>query len=747
MNEEDYHCYAEFSVESKNSCRTSLPTSKDRDFNSETKNVIDLSDPIWSWRFIHNFIRENSEKLLDKYDTEDDFFKYLSELLMNKLSTKKLLKNLHQNTIKALPKVIIAIFLLFFQKIHPINGDDLEKKSGMKGQYRKLRTIAGRLNLELPFIMGDVAERLLNERKEQIFNGRFFPSTENLSKLHEDLKPSRKLVKTISRWISKNSNYKNLTELKERVFEKKIPTQKKGETRFVLLDRDPITNRVILRNICDTIIEENLNINSYSAITRAIGVPVNDLMRQDYRYYIKYSDFLKLQKLYGRAITHQIFVKQFKTDKWIFIWQDSKGNHLSNKQALKVAGDYLLKEILRYNTKFYTIDYVIDVLGRNDFISAISQRGLKYNEILNAIGLDPNVTPQKWEMLNWRPSGNPRTYEEAFNNAIKYIRKLLLDEKFDFQSSFLPSHAYMKKYHEDFLGALSRYNLNYYDILTRTGFPSDKRRKKWKIIDTDAQGFVYERQSQEDAIFRFFKDKILPVYEEKNLIKNKIGPSYDEAIEALKNMDFRGFISASNARGITYGELLRSVGLSPRVTLNQKVGTAFHWIAQYNFMMHTRVDNKCISYYESKIHNDDGRRPDNSIKVNRNFRNLSRDAKNISENIEWIHIDYYLFHSSKRSIYKFDRGYQNEDSLLILNPLNIKSNVLTSQENVKILSPFNFCIFFGFSEYRRKYFINFARLALQATNKDNKEALNKLIQEAEICKNKLKSGPKINFKN
>ena len=70
------------------------------------------------------------------------------------------------------------------------------------------------------------------------------------------------------------------------------------------------------------------------------------------------------------------------------------------------------------------------------------------------------------------------------------------------------------------------------------------------------------------------------------------------------------------------------------------MGTAFHWIAEYYFMMHTRVDNDCISYFESSICDDDEYRPDNTIIVNKNFRDLSIEAKRVSENIELINIDY-----------------------------------------------------------------------------------------------------------
>ena len=724
----------------ENNCSTS---------SSYTIKLYDKSKPIW--KFIYKFIEDNFEKSLllkDKYDTDDEFFIYLSELLIDKISNEtRMLKNLHRNTVKALPKVISAIFLLYFQKIKAISGDDIKKKSGMIGQYKKLRAIADHLGMDLPFIMSDVVEKILNEKKEDIFREKFFPSPKNVCRLDKRLVASKNMIKTISRWIQQTSDYKNLTDLRERLFEKNPPKPKDDDTRLVLFDKDNDKNSSSLRNICDAIIEENPKINSYNDITRIIDTSVTTLMKKDYRRYMKYTSFVKLQELFGKLISHQIFMRSFKSDKWIFLWQESDGNIISDSQAKVRAGEYFINEILKGDASRYDIDYVNNILKRNDFISALSERGFKYNEILEEVNLELNVNPNKWEAFNWDHRGKTRSYEEAFVNAVEYLKELISKYDYNFQLMDKPSQAHFNECHQDFMGALKRYNLNFYDILTEAGFQNDRFRKKWKIIDADTEGILYTPQEREKKIFQFFKDIILPIYEQKQLIEDKIGPSYNEGIEALKNTDYHGFISASNARGISFGELLYSVGLSPCVFLNQEVGTAFHWIAEYNFMMHTRVDNDCMSYYESSIHDEDEYRLDNTILINENFRDLSIDAKRVSENIEWINIDYYLFHSTKRGFnFKTDKGYQSESSLLILAPLNIKSNIITPQENVKILSLFNFCKFFGFSNERTKVFIDFARLALQATNSDNIKALDKLLQEAKRCKNELTSNPNINFK-
>ncbi len=708
----------------------------------------DKSKPIW--KFIYKFIENNSEKLLplkDKYDTSDGFLTYLTELLIDKLSNETgLLNNLHRNTIKALPKVIIAIFLLYYQKIESLTGDALEKQSGMVGQHKKLRTLADHLGLELPFIMGDVVERILEKKREVIFTGEFFPSQQNICKIDKRLIPSRKMVKTISRWIQKNSDYKNLTELKESLFEKKAPEPKDEDDRLVLLDKDKDKNSILLRNICNRIIEENPTINSYDDITKIIGTSITTLMKKDnHRRYIKYPNFLKLDELINDPIPHQIFVRSFRSDKWIFLWQDSDGNKLSDNQAKKKAGEYLIKEILRGDTNRYDMDYIKDILKRDDFISYLKERNLKYNEILEAVGLELNVEPNRWEIFNWSPDGNPRTYDEALINASKHLKKLM--EDYNYEEEKIPSQEYIVRNHEDFHGALKRYNLNFYNVLEKGGFPDDKFRKKWWLFDNDKQGTLLTLQEQEETIFKLFKEKILPIYVDKGLINGKLGPSYDEAVGILKDTEFHGFVSAINARCVSHGNLLLSVGLSPRITPNQQAGIAFHWIGEGIFMIHTRIDNNCISCYESRISDENFIKPDNTILVNKDFRKLSKVTMQIPSYIKYIHIDYYLFHSSKRSEYKFGRGYQSNDSILLLVPLNIKESKITQHKNIKIFSVYDFCDFFGFSDERRREFIQFARLALGSVRDtiDSIKKLSELEEKADNYKYELKTNPKINF--
>ncbi len=700
------------------------------------------------WEFIHKHIKNNSEKLLNLKEGNDnnDFFAYLTEVLMDKLLTEtRLLKNLHRNTLNALPKVITAIFLLHLQKIKAFKGDDLEKKFGMAGQYKKLRAIADHLGLELPFIMGDVVERILEEKKEDIFKGKFFPSQENLCKLDKRLTHSRKMVKTISRWIRKNSDYHNLTEVKLIVYEKKDKKSIEEEKRFVLLDRNKFKHSEEVRKICDEIIQRNPEINSYADLRRNIGVDVSQYFRTDHRRYIKVSEFLKIQNLYGRPIQHKKYVKRFTNDKWIFLWQDSEGEPIAKEQAIILASKYLLKDILKNDTTKYDLDYINNILGRNDYTTALGVRGIRYNEALVKLGLDLHSEPGKWEDLDWSLDKHSRTYDEALDNAAKHLKELMVD--YDYEVTKIPSQQYIVNQHEDFYGALKRYSIDFYDALRKAGFPEDKFRKKWWLFDNDEQGNLLTSQEQGKKIFQFFNDKILPIYIDKGLIGGNLGPSYGDAIDFLKDTEFHGFVSAINARGVAHGNLLLSVGLSPRITPNQQAGNAFHWIAENLFMKHTRIDNCCISYYESKINDENFVRSDNTIIVNEDFRKLSEFTRRIPTEIKYIHIDYYLFHSNKRSQYKFDRGYQSKDSILLLVPLNIKKSRKTQLKNIKILSVYDFCDFFGFSDERREITIHFARLALGSVRgtADSLEKLSILKQKADKYKNELQNNPKINF--
>lgn len=84
---------------------------------------------------------------------------------------------------------------------------------------------------------------------------------------------------------------------------------------------------------------------------------------------------------------------------------------------------------------------------------------------------------------------------------------------------------------------------------------------------------------------------------------------------------------------------------------------------------------------------------------------------------------------------------------MLLVPLNIKNSKKTPLKNIKILSGYDFCDFFGFSDERRREFIHFAKLALGCVRDSigRLEKLSKLEQNAVQYKNELKTNPKINF--
>ncbi len=519
----------------------------------------------------------------------------------------------------------------------------------------------------------------------------------------------------------------------------------KSQSKLVLLDSDKIAHAERIRNICNKIIQDNLNINSYADISRVIEVNITQYFRTDHRRFIKLPVFLKLQNLYGESIQHKKYIRRFTTDKWIFLWQDKEGDYIDKKQAIDLAASFLLEKVLKYDTTRYDLEYINNNLHRNDFISALSERGIRYNQVLEKLGLELNTDSKKWCSLSWSSNGTPRTYEYALNNAAKHLSSLL--EDYNYNETKMTSQQYILKHHQDFYGALRRYNLDFYKVLRKSGHPDDRFRKKWWFFDNDKKGNLLNPKDQEKRIIQFFKRKILPIFKKEGLIEGNLGLSYDEAYEILKNTKFRGFLSAANARNVSFGCMLLTEGYSPRVTQNQRAGTAFHWIGEYYLMMHTRINHNCKSFYEAKINDENFVKPDNKISINENFRKLSKYARNVPLEFENIHIDYYLFHSKRRSQYKFDKGYQSDNSILLLVPLNIKNSINTKFKNIKILCIHDFCDFVGFSDEIREDFIYYAKLALSSISETRigMKNLHELEQKSAKCKEKLLSDPRINF--
>ena len=211
------------------------------------------------------------------------------------------------------------------------------------------------------------------------------------------------------------------------------------------------------KSISSTILEKNGRKDFISAI---------------YRYKISYNDILKRSK----------FKLNRLIDFWNFLDWNDNGNPRVKEKVLENAKNFLLNNILTDELKIDiglgineapTRQLLIDA-GYHDFFSALYKRKLKYNDILRKTKLKINKDLNKYSFLNWSPSGNPRTKEQALENAVDYFLEKILTykvkKKYNLEKGECPTSCINEKSFHNFLwrGLYTR-NLLYNEVIEKAG--------------------------------------------------------------------------------------------------------------------------------------------------------------------------------------------------------------------------------------------------------------------------------------
>ena len=428
------------------------------------------------------------------------------------------------------------------------------------------------------------------------------------------------------------------------------------------------------------------------------------------------------------------FLKKERT-RWSFLNWSKNGKPRTKEKAILNASKYLKKNIL---TKDFMSKHNLSLgqapttthlsEGNNDFIGAIYSRDLEWDKILECADLTRTIS-KRWSFMNWSKEKIPRTKEKALENAAAYLKANILTKKFRTKSGFVKNNApssyflTQNKHHQDFISALEKRKLTYEDILKKAGL--QKKSFRWAFLDFDSKGNNLDKNGKIIKATNYFLQKILT-----NDFKKKydIGDGETPTIQLLNKAGFQDFLSAISYRDIKYNDLIEKTGLIPNeFIVYSKIGTDFHWIAEYLFIKNTRAKNY-LSFYETfpsflsktghgkKLHLN---HCDNTIIVDENLRRILTEIVDIPKDIVIINIDYFLGTSMRIIKGKCLKGYQGKYKMLILVPLNATQPLETPEniphrKNVKVLDPKSFTKFFEFTEDINKQFLLNVNLAKKA---------------------------------
>jgi len=154
-------------------------------------------------------------------------------------------------------------------------------------------------------------------------------------------------------------------------------------------------------------------------------------------------------------------------DKYRFLNYNEQGNSLSYQDKMEVAKDFLNtniipklleKEIIKPSDTPGIRELVRG--GFSGFFPSLAFKGEKidYNDLIQAVGLDPNITHGRWDFIKYDHSGNILSKEEKLANSADYFNTNIypdLVQKGAVKQGEAPTSLDLQDYkYDDFLSAL-----------------------------------------------------------------------------------------------------------------------------------------------------------------------------------------------------------------------------------------------------------------------------------------------------
>lgn len=228
----------------------------------------------------------------------------------------------------------------------------------------------------------------------------------------------------------------------------------------------------LLNNIMTQKFKQKFNLKGNEAPSiPQLRIDHMDFTRAFDSYKISYYDILKQASLIPKIVLHR----------WDFLDWNEDGNPRTYEDVVKNAADYLKNNIITNGfLKEYNLkqdegpkrEYIKEA-GRYDFIRALQERHIPYNKVLIKAGLTINRRIGVWNFLNWSEDENPRTYDEAVENAANYLLNNVISKnfkkKYNIEEGIAPPIPLLEKTYNDFISAFYYRKISYNDIKYKAG--------------------------------------------------------------------------------------------------------------------------------------------------------------------------------------------------------------------------------------------------------------------------------------
>ena len=437
-------------------------------------------------------------------------------------------------------------------------------------------------------------------------------------------------------------------------------------------------------------------------------------------------------------------------EKYKFLNYDQNGNRINPEEKLVIALDHYNNIILPDLMKIPEIKQKIESgyppalddlikYGHPGFIAPLSQKEPKihYNTLIEAAGLKPNVDHNKYRFLNYNEQDTPHSYQDKMEIAKEFFSNIIvpkLIEKDLIRPGETPGLREMVK--GGFSGffpslAFKEQKIDYNDLIQAVGLDPNITHGRWDFIKYDHNGNILSKEEKLANAADYFNTIVYPDLINKDAVKQGEAPTSLD-LQDYKHEDFLSALRGKEPK-VSFNRLIEHAGFTPHdFNTLSTIGTNFHWTAEKIFLEHTRNQN-CTSFYEVRGNGD------NSIVVDKNFKNLSNGADLLAQlrpNIKIINFDYFLSNSEKSKTDHSQRNYQGEEVALCLIPLNANEPQDIDQDiphsnNVLVLNPKGFAAFLGYKDGIYDKFMESVQLARIAMyDEEAKEILYEMRVEA-----------------
>ncbi len=528
------------------------------------------------------------------------------------------------------------------------------------------------------------------------------------------------------------------------------------------INNNPLNQEQKLKVVIDFYKEKILpDLKSKPEITEKLekgkGIGVRDLDKHGYSGFLNSLANVEPKIKWNQFKEEAGYRVNIDQNKYRFINYDQNGNRLTREQKIEVAikhfNEIILPDLQMIPNIKNKIEQgyppsIIDIRehGHVGFVAPLCDKEpkIKYNELIERVGLKANTNHDKYRFLNYNNNGELITHEQKLQEAKKYFKTeiipCLVKENIIKPGDTPGIREIVKGGYSGFFPALAfrGQKIDYNQLVTATGLKPNITQGKWDFIKYDRDGNVLSKNEKFDNAVDYFSKIVYPDLVQKGIVKEAEPPTSRDLIYN-NHEDFLSSLRGKEPK-VSFNHFIEYAGFEPKSyqTLSA-IGQDFHWNAEKIFMEHTRNHN-CNSFYEV---NENG---DNSVIINEDFKKLSPNIEffvHIRPDIKVINVDYYLGASIEHARIHSTGGYQDKGKALFL--VSVKASEPQPIEyqaphhnNIFILDTKNFALFMGYQEKVYDEFMETVELTKKAIyDEDSREILReKAIESIEVIKNK-----------